>query len=276
MKKILLFGASGFIGSHLNDYLTEKGCTLATPRVEVRDYSAVLNAIETHCPDIVINATGKTGRPNVDWCDAHPDETLAVNVAGSINIAAASHQKGIYMVQLASGCVYDGYKEGGYSEDDEPNYFGSLYSRSRILSEQALKEFKHVLQLRIRIPILGTSHPKNLIDKLLLYPKLINKLNSCTVIEDFLPDTLHLIEQRSTGLMNMTNIGAMNHESIMRVYQEMVDPNWTGHFMNDAEQADLCLRRSNCVLNVEKREALGAHMPPLEKSLRRILAGYRP
>ena len=45
--------------------------------------------------------------------------------------------------------------------------------------------------------------------------------------------------------------------------------------MTDAEQKELCKRRSNCILNVDKREKLGVHMPPLEESLKRVLKEYK-
>lgn len=275
MKKVLLFGSTGFIGSHLKPALIEAGYEVFDPRIEIRNREEVEEAMDQAEPDLVINATGITGKPNVDWCEDHPEETLSVNIGGSLNIASLAHERNLYMVQIGSGCIYDGEVEGGYTEEDEPNYTGSIYSRSRMLSEKALKEFPKVLQLRIRIPILGKPHPKNLIDKLKKYPSMINRLNSCTVIEDFIPATLKLIEKKETGIMNMTNVGAMDHQSIMSLYKEIVDPSFEINVMPETQQADLCLRRSNCVLSSEKREALGAHMPPLEESLKTILMKYK-
>ncbi len=275
MKKVLLLGSTGFIGSFLKEGLKKAGLSVAGPRVEVRDLSAIQKAIEAEKPDVVINATGKTGTPNVDWCETHAEETMSVNVGGSINVATAAAEKNLYAVQLASGCIYEGAPEGGYTEEDEPNYFGSVYSRSRLLSEKALKEFKNVLQLRIRIPILGRSHPKNLIDKLKKYPSMINRPNSCTVIEDFVPAAIEMIKRRLTGVYNMTNVGAMDHLGIMGLYQKIVDPAFVPHRMPEAEEKKLCERRSNCVLSVEKREELGIHMPPLQTSLARVLEEYR-
>ncbi len=276
MERILLFGSTGFIGSHFKEALEEKGYEVYGPRVEVTDISDVQKAFTEIRPNIVVNATGKTGTPNVDWCETHPVETLTVNVGGSLNIAAVAQDMGVYMVQLSSGCVYNGDKGGkGYLETDEPNYFGSLYSRSRVYSEKLLREFPNVLQLRVRIPITGKSHPKNLIDKLLRYPKMINVPNSCTVIEDFIPAAIHLMEKGKKGIFNMTNIGAMDHKSIMEMYKEIVDPKFKINLMPKKEQAALCERRSNCVLNTDKREKLGVHMPPLEKSLKKILESYK-
>lgn len=276
MKKILLLGSTGFIGSHLKEGLLEKGYKVADPRIEIRNFDEVKKTIEKEAPDYIINATGITGKPNVDWCETHPSETYGVNVGGSLNVAAAAFEKGIKVAQMSSGCVYDGDNGGkGWTEEDEPNYFGSLYSRSRAVCEKMLKDFPNVLQLRIRIPIMGKSHPKNLINKLRKYPKMINIMNSCTVIEDFVPAVLQLIEMGTTGVLNMTNPGAMDHKGIMTLYKEIVDPDFVLNFMDEQEQADLCLRRSNCILSSEKREALGVHMPPLEESLRKVLANYK-
>ncbi|PIZ71998.1 hypothetical protein COY07_03945 [Candidatus Peregrinibacteria bacterium CG_4_10_14_0_2_um_filter_43_11] len=275
MKKILLFGHTGFIGSHFLKAFGEAGFEVIAKRIEIRDYNQVKALFEEAKPDMVMNATGVTGKPNVDWCETNPIETLSINVAGSINIASIANGMGVYMAQLSSGCVYNGEPEGGYKENDEPDFFGSLYSRSRVLSEKALKEFSNVLQLRVRIPILGRPHPKNLIDKMLKYPKMINKRNSCTVIEDFIPASMKLIEMGQKGIFNMTNIGAMNHEEIMTMYKEIVDPNFQINLMPKEEEDALCIRRSNCVLSTDKREELGVHMPPLTESLRRILEDYK-
>lgn len=276
MKKILLFGGTGFIGSMLKDALMAKGYEVADPRVDVRNLDAIRQEIEKTSPDYIVNATGITGKPNVDWCEDQPGETYSVNVAGAINVATAAYEKGIKVAQMSSGCIYDGDNDGkGFSEEDEPNFFGSLYSRTRVLSDKALREFPNVLQLRIRIPIMGQKNRKNLIDKLILYPKMINMMNSCTVMEDFIPATIELMERGETGVFNMTNMGAMDHVGIMTLYKEIVDPNYQINVMSDEEQAALNKRRSNTVLTSNKREALGIHMPPLEESLRRVLETYK-
>ncbi len=276
MKTILLFGSSGFIGSLLKEALMAKGHNVKDPRVEVRNLADVEKAMDEAKPDYIINATGITGKPNVDWCETHPAETYSVNVAGSINVAAAAHLRGLGVMQISSGCIYDGDNGGkGYSEEDEPNFFGSLYSRTRVLSEKALREFPSVLQLRIRIPLMGRPHPKNLIDKLQMYPQMINQNNSCTVMEDFVPAALTLMEKGATGVFNMTNIGHMNHVGIMSLYQQIVDPGFRINVMEPEKEAELNKRRSNTVLTSDKREALRAHMPPLEESVKRILHEYK-
>lgn len=275
MRKILLFGSTGFIGTQLKSALEAKGYDVASPRAEITDLDAIRKAIVEHRPDTLLNCAGVTGRPNVDWCETHAAETIAVNVVGALNVAIAASEKGLYLAHLGSGCVYSGDKGGkGFSEEDEPNYFGSVYSRTKFHSEKMLREFPNVLQLRIRIPIMGQPNPKNLIDKLVRYPKMINRMNSCSVMEDFIPASIQLMEMGMAGVFNMTNQGAMDHQSIMEMYQRIVDPSFKINRMSETEESELGKRRSNCVLNTDKREALGVHMPPLEESLRKALKEY--
>lgn len=275
MTKILLLGSTGFIGSQFKEALTKKGYEVSAPRIEITDLSALRKGMDEHRPDWVLNCTGITGKPNVDWCETHVAETIAVNACGSLNVAIAASEKGIYSIHIGTGCQYNGDKEGaGYSETDEPNFFGSVYSRSKAWTQKLLQEIPNTLQLRIRIPIMGKPNSKNLIDKLVKYPKMINQRNSCSVIEDFIPASIQLMEMGAVGIFNMTNTGAMDHRSIMELYREIVDPSCVINVMPKAEEDELNKRRSNCVLNTDKREALGVHMPPLEESLRRVLKEY--
>jgi nucleoside-diphosphate-sugar epimerase len=100
-------------------------------------------------------------------------------------------------------------------------------------------------------------------------------MNSFTVIEDFIPAAIQLMEKRAIGVFNMTNIGAMDHQTLMGLYREIVDPEFKISLMPKAEQDTLNLRRSNCVLNTDKREALGVHMPPILESTRKTLEQYK-
>lgn len=254
----------------------ERGYRVLDPRIEITDLSALRRAMSDLRPDWVLNCTGITGAPNVDACEKDPQRTMAVNLSGSLNIAVAASETGIYSAHMGTGCQYSGDNGGkGFSETDEPNYFGSLYSRSKILSEKAIRDIPNTLQFRIRIPILSEPNPKNVIDKLLVYPKMINVMNSFSVIEDFVPAAIRLMEMGATGVFNMTNPGAMDHKTLMEMYREIVDPSFKINLMPKAEQDELCKRRSNCVLNTDKREKLGVHMRPIGESVRSALQKYK-
>lgn len=275
-EKVFIFGANGYFGSHFVQFFKEKGWEVLTDRVDVTSLADVRAVLEKYKPDVVLNCAGKTGRPNVDWCESHKTETMAVNVQGALNIACVCDDLGLYLAHLGSGCVFQGDNGGvGHTEESPANFFGSFYSRTKVYSENALKEF-NPLQLRIRIPIEAKSNSKNVIDKLLNYKKIISVENSFTIVEDFLPASYELICRRERGIFNMTNVGSMNHEFLMGQYTKIVDPSRTFEVMSLEElESQVCAPRSNCVLNTDKREALGISMPDIKKRIPEIMELYK-
>jgi dTDP-4-dehydrorhamnose reductase len=80
METIVIFGGKGFIGTHLKAVYPQAHL----PSTDVADAVAVGAILDELKPDIVINAAGKTGRPNVDWCEEHKMETIRSNVTGPL------------------------------------------------------------------------------------------------------------------------------------------------------------------------------------------------
>jgi dTDP-4-dehydrorhamnose reductase len=150
--KIYILGATGFLGSGAVKYFQKVGHTVLTEKTDIRDYGAIKKSFEESKPDVAINFSGVRARPNIDWCEDHKEETLSVNVGGAINFSVASIESGVYPIQISSGCIYSGGADHPFTEDDPPNFFGSFYSRSRIIMQEVLKEIP-VLQVRIRMPI---------------------------------------------------------------------------------------------------------------------------
>ena len=50
-----------------------------------------------------MNAAGLTGRPNVDWYETHRQETIRVNVIGTLTLADLCAMHGIHMTNFATG-----------------------------------------------------------------------------------------------------------------------------------------------------------------------------
>lgn len=100
--KILIFG-KGWIGSRMAETWRQEA--VLSP-VRIDDRAAVLAEIEAHKPDVIVNAAGKAGTPNVDWCETHQLETLRSNTIGALVLAEACQEKGIYLLHLGTGCVF--------------------------------------------------------------------------------------------------------------------------------------------------------------------------
>ncbi|MGE3278968.1 MAG: sugar nucleotide-binding protein [Candidatus Altimarinota bacterium] len=291
--KIFLFGHTGYIGGAIEQYFREKGYDLQTIRVDITDLNQVREALKGVEGQIVINAAGKTGKPNVDWCEDHRLETSQVNITGSINVAQVASEQGNYVIHIGSGCIFQSPLnpptplKGGdsttlknevyaFTEEDEPNFFGSFYSQTKAVSEGALKEIPNVCILRIRMPLQGQSNPKNLLDKLLQYNKILNVPNSVTVIEDFLPFLERVIEKKPTGVLNAVNPGAYEHKDLLELYREKIDPSRTFEYIGLEEFAGLTkAARSNCVLSTALCEKKGISMPHISESLPKLIDRYK-
>ena len=165
--RLFLFGSTGYIGGWVQESFISKGHEVVFQRVDVCHKEAVFKVLqEAGTVDVVLNAIGKTGTPNVDWCEEHRRETVDVNIIGAVHIAEACEKLGLYMVQIGSGCIFSGVAGRFFVEDDKPNFFGSFYSQTKAVCEGALREFSNVCVLRIRMPLSAVPHPKNLFTKL--------------------------------------------------------------------------------------------------------------
>lgn len=264
--KFYILGASGFLGGRCAEYLTSRGHEVITRRVDVTDLTILRVVFKNEKPEVVINFAGVRASPTIDWCEDHKAETVAVNVGGAINAMLIALECGAYPIQINSGCIYSGEPERPFTEEDPPNFFGSFYSRMRIVLQEALRELP-VLQARIRMPLSMYSHPRNFIDKIVSYPKVISIPNSVTLIEDLFPTLERLVEIRITGILNLTNEGYIEHKQVLATYKKIVDPNHSYQLITLDELQGrggiTKAQRSNCVLSNAKAKSFGLHLPEL-------------
>lgn len=275
--KIYILGASGFMGSGMTEFLVNKGYTVFTDKVDVTDLRALKEAFNKTRPDVVINFAGVRTVPNVDWCEDHKQETVAVNVSGAINAMLASIEVGAHPIQVSSGCVYHGDESHAFTEEDTPNFYGSFYSRMRIVLENSLKELP-VLYLRLRMPISSKSNPRNTINKIISYSKVISVPNSVTLVEDMYPAIEHLIQQKTLGILNLTNDGYLTHGQILEAYKKYIKPDHKYELISprELEKSVTKTGRSSCVLSMEKAKSIGVVMPKIdEKKLEEIMLSLK-
>jgi dTDP-4-dehydrorhamnose reductase len=265
-----VFGGQGFMGQHLRSLYPGA----AAPAVDIADRPAVAAALEAARPDVVINCAGKTGRPNVDWCEEHKLETLRANVTGALIVLEECLNRSIYLVHLSSGCIYEGDRGGaGFTEDDPPNYWGSFYSRTKAWTDQVYRDFP-VLTLRLRMPFDDSLSQRNLIMKLRKYRRVLTEPNSLTHLPDFYQVLTRLVERRATGVYNVVNEGAISPFEIMTRYRELVDPGHTFEPLPLARLGDVVVAgRSNCLLSTARLRAEGLSLPPVREAVDRALRG---
>lgn len=265
----MIFGSGGYLGSKFTEIYPDAAC----PKVDIADPHAVAEALDTEQPDVVINAAGKTGRPNIDWCEDHKMETLHSNVTGPLVLLEECQKRGAYLVHLGSGCIYTSDEGHPMTEEDPPNFTGSFYSRTKGWIDQIFKDFDNVLVLRLRMPFDGSDSPRTLINKLRTYDKVLDVKNSMTYIPDLLAAAQKLIAKRCSGLYNIVNPGVLSPYDVMVMYKKVVQPDHEFEKITLDDLLDVVkAERSNCVLTNAKLENEGISMMPTEEALERCFA----
>lgn len=252
MKNIIIFGG-GFLGNYLGQFLKAK---VITDRIhDIHDIEEALAKVNEK-PEVIINCIGKTGRPNVDWCEKNREETFHANVIVPFLLAEYCRDNGIKFFHVSSGCIYQGDKDGsGWTEEDAPNFEGSYYSYTKALAEHMLSNYDFVTILRMRMPIGHAPNGRELIGKLLKYEKVLVEPNSVTVIDDFMHALEFLIRKNATGIFNVCNPEPITHKEILDIYEEVKQEKLNKIFINKDELVTDA-PRSNCILNMDKIQNL--------------------
>ncbi|HNW39750.1 MAG TPA: sugar nucleotide-binding protein [Candidatus Omnitrophota bacterium] len=268
-KNILILG-KGFIGERLQK---ELDCRIDGARINC--FSDAEKLIKKYHPGIIINCIGITGKRNVDDCELEKDATLLANSFVPVILAEACLRNNLKLVHISSGCIFGyNYKKDKPIKENNQNYFFKLfYSRSKIYSEKALEALAgdyNILIARIRIPLLNAAHPKNILDKLIKYKKVIDLPNSVTYIPDFIKAVKHLIKIDARGVYNLVNKGGLRYPKLMQIYQSYI-PSFKYTVIDHAK---LGLVRTNLLLSVAKLEKTGLKVRNINSVLKECVKEY--
>jgi len=277
MSFLVFGGLNGWIGQMLVTMLKEQGKTVHAAKSRIEDRAAIIKEIEEYKPKYILNCAGVTGRPNVDWCEDHKQETIRSNVIGTLNLCDVAFMYGIHVTNFATGCIFE-YDEKhplgsgiGFTEDDEPNFAASFYSKTKGMVEKLLREYPNVLTLRVRMPISDDLSPRSFITKISKYAKVVNIPNSMTVLTDLLPVSIDMTEKGLKGVINFTNPGVISHNEILDLYKKYIDPNFTYQNFTLEEQAKILKAgRSNNELDSTKFSSLYPDVPHIKDSMVKV------
>lgn len=238
----------------------------------------VLELLDKHKPDVVLNAAGVRGTPNVDWCETNQQETILGNTKLPILIAEGCQERGVYLLHIGSGCVFYGQAPDpkGWKESDFGNPI-PVYSRAKWAADLVLSTLPNVGIARIRMPIDYIPSPTNIIDKLAAYSKVIDVANSVTIVEDMIEVFYKLLERKAEGIFHVTNPGILKHREIIALYEELVDAEHKNEWIDNDElvKQGLALKgRSNNFLQSANLAKLGIKMRPIQEAIRDTMEKY--
>ncbi len=276
-QTILVFGGrTGWIGKKIVALLHEMGHNPVCAQSRLENRQDIVEEIKSISPSFIINAAGITGRPNVDWCETHKQETIRVNVIGTLNLADIAHEFGLHLTNISTGCIYEydaqhPIRSGiGFTEEERPNFDGSFYSRTKIMLEDLILEYPNVLNLRVKRPI-STELDKGFVGRIIRYEKVVNTPNSFCILDDLLPIAIDMTLRGIKGNYNFANPGTMSHNEILDLYKQYLNPEHTyKNFSIEEHDKILKARRANAELSVNKLLKLYPNIPHIRDSLAKL------
>lgn len=133
--RVLVTGAAGMVGRAVAAHCLSHGDEVRAhdrASLDITDAAAVVTTFERERPGVVINCAAWT---NVDACEDDPPRAFAANAEGPANLAAAARRVGAGLVTISTDYVFDGAKEGFYTQRDDAEP-ASVYGRAKLEGER--------------------------------------------------------------------------------------------------------------------------------------------
>lgn len=137
--RILITGARGLVGRALTEHCLTSGDEVLTydhKALDIADLDAVEAVIVETRPEAVINCAAWT---DVDGCEGDHERARQVNALGPENLARASRKADAVLITISTDYVFDGQKEGFYTQRDQPIPI-SVYGKFKLDGERMAQE----------------------------------------------------------------------------------------------------------------------------------------
>jgi len=281
-RPILIAGAGGMLGHALRQVCAATGRESVAPaerEFDITSEEEVAHAVAEFAaayPDgAVVNAAAFT---NVERAEDEPELAFLVNETGAQLLAEAAARKGLPFVHVSTDFVFDGTKDGAYTEQDEPNPL-SVYGRSKLAGEIAVAS-AHPGALTVRTAWVfgpaGVNFPTKIIDRARMTDSVSvvnDESGSPTYTLDLAAGILGLLDVGASGLFHLAGSGSCARDEMAREILRLaglthveVVPVPASTFPSKAA------RPANSVLDCSKAAALGVTMPDWRDALARFVS----
>ncbi|MCG2577803.1 dTDP-4-dehydrorhamnose reductase [Dechloromonas sp. XY25] len=135
--RILLTGKNGQVGFELQRALAPLGEVIAVDQhdCDLANPDAIRQLLARVQPNVIVNPAAYTA---VDRAESERELALAINGGAPGVFGDEAARRGALVVHYSTDYVFDGVKDGAYSENDVPNP-QSVYGKTKLAGEQALQ-----------------------------------------------------------------------------------------------------------------------------------------
>lgn len=219
MKKILVFGGSGLVGSKFIELFDDE-LEVEAPQmqaVNILEKVQISKAVEDFNPDSVINFAAYT---SVEEAEIQKNDKGAIayqiNVIGAKNVAEVCKDFNKHLIHISTEYIFDGEKmDIPYNEDDEPNPI-NWYGQTKYLGEKEVRLANDKsLIVRISMPYSPLYEEKKDIARFFLEQlKLGNKISAIedqqvtpTLVNDIAAALKILTDSKALGIYHVSSTG---------------------------------------------------------------------
>lgn len=233
MKKLLLIGANGFLGTTIlaiykkNKKLQEKYSIIAGDiskenitadvefyTIDITMQERIQSKIAKINPDLIILTAAMT---DVDQCERDKNLATKINFLGPKNVINACKSINSKLLFISTDFIFDGTKNGLYKEEHIPNP-QSHYGKTKFHAELAIlySEIEHLI---CRTSVLYGWNPNKLnfvtwildnLEKGNPLSIVTNQINSPTHVENLAKVLLKLIEENARGIYHTAGASSLS------------------------------------------------------------------
>ncbi|MCI2056204.1 MAG: dTDP-4-dehydrorhamnose reductase [Oscillibacter sp.] len=274
---ILVTGATGQLGYDVCRCLKMRGMEytgLGSADCDITDLLAVRRVFREKAPHAIIHCAAYT---QVDRAEDEPEKCMAVNAAGTQNLALACRDSGAKMLYISSDYVFPGNGDGFYKPDDETNP-QNIYGKSKLAGEIAVRELvkQHFI---VRTSWVFGKNGGNFIKTMLQLAQTHDQLNvvgdqvgSPTYSADLAILLCDMIETEKYGIYHATNEGTCSWAELAAETFRLAGKNVRVKAVTTEQYGAKAARPHNSRMSKDKLDLMGfSRLPVWTDAVQRFL-----
>lgn len=260
--KVLVTGVKGQLGYDVVKELEKRGYQpigVDRDEMDLMDNTTIRSVIMNLKPEAIVHCAAHTA---VDKAEEEVEVCYQINAESVKVIAECAKELDIKLIYISTDYVFDGTKEGEYTETDIPNPI-NVYGASKLKGEQYVQDLLEKYYI-VRISWVFGFNGNNFIKTMLRLGKQLDELNvindqvgSPTYTADLAPLLVDMIETEKYGIYHASNEGTCSwYEFAKEIFKQSgidvkVNPITTDRYPTKAK------RPMNSKMSKEKLTAKG-------------------